>query len=354
MRVTVNAEQMQPMVALVSRFWREAGDRKCIVSYDWATDGDLETLPVWFKSEIGRVEWSRLRAVALRHRGTLALVTMDRPVVRVIAAARNQRVARDVIDRLLGHWPQAVYNNDDGRIYMRFWYQSPGGSTSSSRRIEVPEWTAVETNYAAAGLSVLMDRTELESARGRLILWHGAPGTGKTYAIRAMAHQWAKWARFEYVIDPEQFLGNGQYMMQVLLDQGHGKPAVIDSVSDTPWRILVLEDAGELIEQDAKQRTGQGLSRLLNLTEGLVGQGLKVALLITTNEKLGDLHPAVSRPGRCLAEIEFKALDRGRASAWLGKDVAKPMTLAELYQHREGVELIRPVKRPALGLSHSP
>jgi hypothetical protein len=35
-------------------------------------------------------------------------------------------------------------------------------------------------------------------------LWHGEPGTGKTFAIRALALAWKEWCRFEYVIDPVQ------------------------------------------------------------------------------------------------------------------------------------------------------
>ena len=39
------------------------------------------------------------------------------------------------------------------------------------------------------------------------------------------------------------------------------------------WRLLLLEDCDELIGADAKRASGQALSRLLNLTDGLLGQG---------------------------------------------------------------------------------
>ena len=67
--------------------------------------------------------------------------------------------------------------------------------------------------------------------------------------------------------------------------------------------MLVLEDCDELIRADAKRGAGQALSRLLNLTDGVVGQGLDVLVCLTTNEDLHRLHPAITRPGRCLAEI---------------------------------------------------
>ena len=63
------------------------------------------------------------------------------------------------------------------------------------------------------------------------------------------------------------------------------------------WRLLMLEDCDELISGEAKASAGQSLSRLLNLTDGLLGQGRNALIAITTNEDLASLHPAVVRPG---------------------------------------------------------
>ena len=101
-------------------------------------------------------------------------------------------------------------------------------------------------------------------------------------------------------------------------------------------KLIVLEDSGELLSTDARQQSGHGLSRLLNLSDGLLGVGTNTITLISTNEPLGRLHPAVHRPGRCLAEIEFTALDVDEATEWLasrGSDeiVDGPKTIAQLY-----------------------
>jgi hypothetical protein len=102
------------------------------------------------------------------------------------------------------------------------------------------------------------------------------------------------------------------------------------------WRVLLLEDTGELLSADARARMGQGLSRFLNVVDGLIGQGLRVLVLVTTNEEIRALHPAVARPGRAAANVEFVPLQPAEASAWLehqGLDSAarEPVTLAELY-----------------------
>jgi hypothetical protein len=141
-------------------------------------------------------------------------------------------------------------------------------------------------------------------------------------------------------------------MLEVLL-AGHREEEITadsDELSGPPrWRLLILEDTGELLATDAKERGGQGMSRLLNVVDGLIGQGLRVLVLMTGNEPLRQLHPAVSRPGRCASLVEFHPFTDGEASAWLTKrghksDDPAGRTLADLYgvlngqvTHRERV-----------------
>src|SRR5205807_6983877 len=124
--------------------------------------------------------------------------------------------------------------------------------------------------------------------------------------------------------------GMPSYLMQVL--DGLAEEVEDD---DERWRLLVLEDTGELLSPDAKDRTGQGLSRLLNVADGLLGQGLRVLVLVTTNEPVGSLHPAVSRSGRCLSNVEFPAFSGQEADAWLESRGASgdstSRTLASLF-----------------------
>jgi hypothetical protein len=130
-------------------------------------------------------------------------------------------------------------------------------------------------------------------------------------------------------------------------DGGDGAPpppASRDGSQTEIWRLLVLEDTGEMLTPDAKSRVGQGLSRLLNLADGFIGQAVRVLVLVTSNDPLERLHEAIGRPGRCAAEVEFRPMSAAEGRAWLesraGGEAVLPVegsvTVAELYGLLEG------------------
>lgn len=209
-------------------------------------------------------------------------------------------------------------------VDMGFYYLGQMGAVYRQREIAIHPWEETKRNYVPAvqeQMEQLMNKTSLEEKDGKLLLMHGAPGGGKTHLIRTLAWAWRDWAQFEIVIDPEAFLGSAAYMTEIIMDD----------YTDGKHRILVLEDSGEFIAIDGKARTGQGMSRLLNLADGILGQGQSIGFCITTNEAIGALEAAVTRPGRCLAQVEIPTFSAKEASTWLGYSVKEPMMLADLY-----------------------
>ena len=269
----------------------------------------------------------------------LAHVQLAHGHVYVLAAARSVDGLASA-RALLREWYPVTRPDEEQRIGIAFWSLGRHGGRRIARQIEVPTWAEIAGNYPAAvrrRLGALMGEGFEPGLGGRLILWHGEPGTGKTFALRALGWEWRSWCDLHYVTDPETFFGSSPtYMLEVLLadeDDDEGEPE--------RWQLLVLEDTGELLAADAKERTGQGLSRLLNVVDGLIGQGLRVLVLVTTNEPLRRLHAAVSRPGRCAAQVEFTPFTAVEARDWLdrnGRDgPARAATLASLLgQDRAG------------------
>ena len=300
--------------------------------------------------------------------------------VSVTIAGRDAETVDEALRALQADLP-APDPSARQEVQVTFWTYGPHGPHPAWRSIAVPTWEEIEVNYSSgthAHLRPLM--RDFQPARGgQLVLWHGEAGTGKTYALRALAWEWREWCEFHYIVDPDRFFGeHADYLMSVLLqheglDDDFDEEQILLELGPAPpvggwspvgsgppggrpkpWKLLMLEDTGELLTPDARSLIGQGLSRFLNVVDGLIGQGLRVLVLVTTNEEIRKLHPAVARSGRAAANVLFGRVGVEAANAWLerygsSERVTAPTTLAMLYALAEGSDAREPEVGPGFG-----
>lgn len=156
-----------------------------------------------------------------------------------------------------------------------------------------------------------------------IVLLHGLPGTGKTTYLRHLVGLLNKKVMF---VSPSA--------ANNLID-----PQFMDLLLDHPNSVLVIEDAETLI-MDRKYGSGNNVSNLLNLGDGLLSDCLNVQIICTFNSSLGLVDQALLRKGRLIARYEFGKLSVVKAlglQAHLGLEctASEPMTLAEIANPHE-------------------
>jgi ATPase family associated with various cellular activities (AAA) len=265
-------------------------------------------------------------------------IAIDGRAVDIFVAAASFKEAQEVGRGLKEQFPKAEKRAD--ALVVRTWYAGYQGVTSSYSDLILPSWDEISTNYPEPTRSQLSRLMAIgppsnDSSAGKLILFHGPPGCGKTFAIRALLRSWCEWCAPELLIDPESAFGETRYLIQLLRSTAHQE-------AESPerfWRVLVAEDADKYLGADARASDNPALDRLLNVSDGLIGQGSRLLYLLTTNSDLAVLHAALVRPGRNLGVVEFRKFSPDEGHRWLGGSGPVPkgeMSLAELFALRNG------------------
>ena len=127
----------------------------------------------------------------------------------VLASPLIERIAEQLQER---------ERAEDPRVPVWFWTLTEHGPQPLRRRLHAPAWSEIATNYVVTVREAL-DRimgSPPDAAQG-IALWRGAPGTGKTTALRALAREWRDHADIHVIVDPEVFLGDkASYLVEVL------------------------------------------------------------------------------------------------------------------------------------------
>jgi len=195
----------------------------------------------------------------------------------------------------------------------------------------------IPLNYGEGFVKIhekIVSRLNEDKGKG-LVLLHGLPGTGKTNYIRHLCGQLNK----EIIFIPP------------FMADSISSPDFITFLLEHTNSILVIEDAEKVVlDRDGDGSSRQGVSNLLNITDGLLSDCLSIQIIATFNTSRDRIDKALLRKGRLIAEWKFDALsveDSNNLLKSIGReDVSdKPLTLTEIYNMDEEVNVVQEERR---------
>ena len=156
-----------------------------------------------------------------------------------------------------------------------------------------------------------------------LCLFHGEPGCGKTHYIRYLISHLCKINK-KVIYFPNEHI-------HFLSD-----PAFLHFFKEHKNSIVIIEDAEEILVSREFTQNSRGISNLLNLTDGLMGDFLQLKFVCTFNTTIDRIDKALLRKGRITTNYKFEKLSVDKSNSLLKKldknyVTTQPMTLADIY-----------------------
>lgn len=182
-------------------------------------------------------------------------------------------------------------------------------------------------NYSADVLQAYDQIVELlpGGARGRLVIFEGPPGTGKTHLVRALLSDLSEQVCSIFI--PANMAGQ------------LGNPELLTLLTTTAERVqkplmLVMEDADEAITRRGVDNMSR-VTTILGLTDGILADITNVRIVVTTNARKVETDAATTRAARILSRVHVPRLKekhaRERFAAIHGEEAVYPFGSREVH-----------------------
>lgn len=174
-----------------------------------------------------------------------------------------------------------------------------------------------------------------------IVILYGEPGTGKTYFLKHLCQ-----------ITRKKILYIPPALVQYIVE-----PFFIKMLGKHRNSILLIEDADNIMRKRDMNTNIQEVSSLLNISDGILQDILKLQIVATFNTDLSKIDEAFLRKGRIIVEHKFDKLAVKRAQILSDKlgyntTIEEPMTLADIY-NQDVPEMVEKKPKKRIGYVHN-
>ncbi len=201
---------------------------------------------------------------------------------------------------------------DEERV-LTFFYMSVHGITREE--ISASETTKIIYPELYPTIDIGKLREQFDASEEKILILYGEPGVGKTTFLQYLIGD-NFYKKVGYVKD-KATLANSQLWCDF---------------TDEDWDLIVFDDLDDILQsRNENTKHGDFVSQLLSYSDGLVRRPTKI--VITTNQSISEIDPAITRPGRCFDFLVLPPLS-GEQALEIWTTVLKQT--AESYHTRFG------------------
>ena len=200
----------------------------------------------------------------------------------------------------------------EGETSITYFYIKGGHLHSEVVATEDTQESIFPELYPSVDIAAL--RASYQSSFDRILILYGEPGVGKTTFLR--------------------YLLNGGFYKHTayIKDQATLKDSELwYELTDGNYDLIIFDDLDDALAPRGKNADTNFINNLLSYSDGIIRRDTKI--VITTNQSIKEIDPAIIRPGRCFDFIVLPPLMRLEAfGIWVHVLKMSP----ELFEQRFG------------------